>query len=188
MFIYISNKQLKQSAAQLISFFLVDLLSRWHSRSFQSLVQALRDSRSFRAHIEIRLMNSRTSIDPTIFFVFDRKLTLHIHIGQFHIWEALYENNLLTLRSFWSFVGFKNFFRKKSEIGNFEIFSSKSLKSTTLENFRDETLKRALWVVRVLFITSWTQSLFNASTTLNIKFNFCFHKERLCGQVTRWRD
>ena len=116
MFIYISNKQLKQSAAQLISFFLVDLLSRWHSRSFQSLVQALRDSRSYRGHIEIRLMNSRTSIDPTIFFVFDRKLTLHIHIGQFHIWEALYENNLLTLRSFWSLAGFKIF----SKNGNFE--------------------------------------------------------------------
>ena len=56
------------------------------------------------------------------------------------------------------------------------------------KNFWKEILNQALWVVRVLFITSWTQSLFKASTTLNIKFNLYFHNERLCGWVTRWRS
>ena len=138
------------------------LSSRWFS--FQLTFNVIRRS-SWDPH------PLNNFIDPTFFSVFDKILILHIRKGQFRIWEALYENNLLTPLSFWSFVGFKIYFENNSP-----------------KAFWTLILKRTLWVVRVLFITSWTQSLFKASTTLNIKFKFYFHNERLCGEATRWRS
>ena len=108
MFMYIFNKQLEQSAAWLIELFLNDL----HFKVFSSLKVIPRSNWN-----PLPLKDWRIFIYPTIFFVFDKKLTLHIRKGQSHIWEALYGNILLTLPSFWSFFGCKifsiKFLRKK---------------------------------------------------------------------------
>ena len=90
LFTYITSSLQNQLRSSFLS-------SRWFS--FQLTFNVIRRS-SWDPH------PLNNFIDPTFFSAFDKISILHIRKGQFRIWEALYENNLLTPLSFWSFVGF----------------------------------------------------------------------------------